>query len=246
MEGRYSDDGRWWWDGRQWVPVAQPGPYGGAAPYALVVPFAGFWIRFAAWFIDSLVTFVGSLVIGVLVGLVAGALIVALGGSSDSISNVAQVVARVLAIVGAWLYFSLLHSSSKQASLGQMALGLSVTDYAGRRLGWGRASGRYFASLLSGLIFGIGYLLIAFTERKQALHDLIAGTVVVQARAVPGMTLQGTRAVPAPGGGVGVAIAVTAGLILLLFPIVVIVVLLTMGNQIQNVFSNVVVALSGS
>ena len=95
---------------------------------------------------------------------------------------------------------------------------------------------------MSGLICYVGYLMIAFTARKQGLHDLMASTLVVHGR--PGAVQPGSAApaAVAQAGGM-VAIAVTAGLILLLAPIVVIVILLTMGRQIENVFSNVVVAL---
>jgi uncharacterized RDD family membrane protein YckC len=79
-----------------------------------------------------------------------------------------------------WLYFALFESSARQASLGKMALGLRVTDLDGRRLSFARASGRYFATLLSKLVLGIGFLMIAFTEKKQGLHDMLAGTLVVR------------------------------------------------------------------
>jgi uncharacterized RDD family membrane protein YckC len=61
-----------------------------------------------------------------------------------------------------------------------MALGIRVTDLDGGRISFGRATGRYFGKILSGLILGIGFLMAAFTERKQALHDLLAGTLVVR------------------------------------------------------------------
>ena len=82
--------------------------------------------------------------------------------------------------VAQWLYFALMESSSKQATLGKMALGIRVTDVNGNRIGFGRATGRHFAKILSGLILGIGFLMAAFTEKKQALHDMIAGTLVVK------------------------------------------------------------------
>jgi uncharacterized RDD family membrane protein YckC len=64
-----------------------------------------------------------------------------------------------------------------------MALGIIVTDLEGRRIGFGRATGRYFAKILSALILGIGFLMVAFTQRKQGLHDMIAGTLVVRGTA---------------------------------------------------------------
>ena len=78
-----------------------------------------------------------------------------------------------------WLYFALMESSSKQATLGKMALGIIVTDLNGNRLSFGRATGRYFGKIISGAILMIGYIMAGFTEKKQALHDIIAGCLVV-------------------------------------------------------------------
>jgi len=74
-------------------------------------------------------------------------------------------------------------SRAQQATLGKRVLGLKVTDEAGQRINFGRASGRHWGKILSGIICNIGYIMAAFTERKQALHDLIAKTLVVRGRA---------------------------------------------------------------
>jgi uncharacterized RDD family membrane protein YckC len=79
----------------------------------------------------------------------------------------------------AWLYFALLLSSSNRASLGMMAVGLRVTDLQGGRISFARATGRHFASVLSTLIAGIGYLMMLWSPRKQTLHDQMAGTLVL-------------------------------------------------------------------
>ena len=71
-------------------------------------------------------------------------------------------------------------SSVYQATLGKMMLGLRVTDLHGKRISIGRAVGRYFAKILSAVILCIGFIMAAFTQKKQALHDLIAGTLVVR------------------------------------------------------------------
>ena len=78
-----------------------------------------------------------------------------------------------------WLYYALMESSSKQATIGKMVLGIKVTDMAGNRIGFGKASGRYFGKILSGLILLIGYFMAGFTEKKQALHDILANCLVV-------------------------------------------------------------------
>ncbi len=79
-------------------------------------------------------------------------------------------------------------SSRRQATLGKMAVGLVVADQGGARLSFIHASGRHFAKYLSYLLFGIGVLMVAFTERKQGLHDKLAGTLVIEPDAdEPGM-----------------------------------------------------------
>jgi uncharacterized RDD family membrane protein YckC len=86
----------------------------------------------------------------------------------------------LIALVLDWLYYTLLESSVWQGTLGKKALGLEVTDLGGRRVSFGRATGRFFARIISGLTLGIGFIMAGFTERKQALHDIIAGCLVIR------------------------------------------------------------------
>ena len=87
-----------------------------------------------------------------------------------------QIIAiNLLVTMASWLYWASMESSPWQATLGKKALGIEVTDFAGRRISFARASGRYF-----GKIIFIGFILAGFTERKQALHDMIAGCLVVR------------------------------------------------------------------
>ena len=84
-------------------------------------------------------------------------------------------------ILLAWIYNAAMESSRHQGTLGKMALGLTVTDLGGRPIGFGLASGRYFAKIITGLIpLGIGYAMAGFTEKKQALHDMIASCLVLR------------------------------------------------------------------
>lgn len=84
-------------------------------------------------------------------------------------------------------YFTLLEGGARQASLGKRALGLKVTDLAGRRISWTRAFARQLLKLLGLTLSGFGYLIALLTARRQALHDLLCGTLVVAAgdRAAP-------------------------------------------------------------
>ena len=89
-------------------------------------------------------------------------------------------ISMLAVAVAGWLYFALMESSAKGATLGKIALGLRVVDLNGNRIGFGRATGRYFGKLISGAILFLGYIMAAFTQQKQALHDIIAGCLVVR------------------------------------------------------------------
>lgn len=86
---------------------------------------------------------------------------------------------NILSIIIVWLYYTLMESSSKQATLGKMALGLIVTDMEGRRISLLRATGRHFGKIVSMMTIFIGFILAGITPRKQALHDMIAGCLVM-------------------------------------------------------------------
>jgi uncharacterized RDD family membrane protein YckC len=73
-----------------------------------------------------------------------------------------------------------MESSYLQATLGKMAIGIVVTDLEGKRISFARATGRHFAKIISGFILFIGYIMAGFTQKKQALHDLIADCLVVK------------------------------------------------------------------
>ena len=90
------------------------------------------------------------------------------------------IVIWVLFLLIDWIYEATLESSSKQATVGKMVLGLKVTDEHGNRISFARASARFFSKILSRMTLFIGYIMAGFTARKQALHDIIAGTLVVR------------------------------------------------------------------
>lgn len=97
--------------------------------------------------------------------------------------DVDNVILLFLSLIGfPWFYYSGMESSSRQATLGKMAFKVMVTDLYGNRISFGRATGRFFSKMFISTILGIGFLLAFFTKKKQALHDLIAGTLVVNKR----------------------------------------------------------------
>jgi uncharacterized RDD family membrane protein YckC len=136
--------------------------------------YAGFWRRLAALLIDSLIA--GAA--GFLVGFVIGIVVVASGGGD--LDGGWSALINVVSVFGWFLYFALMESSSHQATIGKIGLGIQLTDIDGNRLSFGRSLGRNLAKLISAVILYIGFILAAFTERKQALHDMIAGTLVVK------------------------------------------------------------------
>lgn len=80
---------------------------------------------------------------------------------------------------GPWIYESWMLSSEWQATVGKRVLGMVVTGLDGSRISFARATGRHFAKYISTLILFIGFIMAAFTAKKQALHDMIAETLVV-------------------------------------------------------------------
>ncbi len=174
--------------------VAEPSPY--APPQARVdanqgvvvaggrVVYAGFWKRVAASFIDSFIATALSYMVQIPLMLVFGVGMAGLGGSGSDPFGTGMGIAMigliyVVAIGIPLLYFSWMHSSANQASLGKMAVGIKVVRTDGERITFWRAFGRYFAYMLGGFTLGIGYVIAAFTDRKQAMHDMICDTLVV-------------------------------------------------------------------
>lgn len=143
--------------------------------------YAGFWLRAVAVLIDGLITGVAVFVVSFVVGFAIGFSSAASGGDPVTAQVVSGLIGQGIAVIGAWLYFALMESSSMQATLGKKAMGLIVVDVDGQRITFGRATGRYFAKILSALILLIGYFMAGWTKRKQALHDMIASTLVIRA-----------------------------------------------------------------
>lgn len=138
------------------------------------VVYATFWARFAAVFLDGIICNVFLLIFGFTIGFAMAA------GGEDPSAGGPQMTLNIIGMIMQWLYMAGFTSSSYMATPGKMAIGIKVTDLQGNRISFGKASGRYFGKILSGITLGIGYLMQPFTERKQALHDLVAGTLVVK------------------------------------------------------------------
>ncbi|HZV88408.1 MAG TPA: RDD family protein [Candidatus Binatus sp.] len=169
------------------MPLAPIAPasagYGGVA-------YAGFWLRFVAYLIDGVISGIAFVILliplFVLTG--AGAAISRIGSGEDISDDVAAFlgIGFIFGFFGiiflvSWLYYALSESSSWQATPGKKMLNLKVTDMTGEPISFARASGRFFARIITHMIpLAIGYILAGFTEKKQAIHDMIASCLVLR------------------------------------------------------------------
>jgi uncharacterized RDD family membrane protein YckC len=153
------------------------------------ISYAGFWLRLLAWAIDeAMLAGVGFVILGRLVSLARAGSIFSNFEPLDDMSDWYEVLGFgavafffLFFILISWLYHAAMESSVWQGTIGKRALGIIVTDMNGAKVDFWRASGRFFSRLVSNMIpFGIGYALAGFTQRKQALHDMIASTLVLR------------------------------------------------------------------
>jgi uncharacterized RDD family membrane protein YckC len=166
-QGVLPPEGRAWLDGE-----ADSQPVAGllssraaGRPELTAVRYAGFWVRAAAVLIDVVVLLIPLLLINRLAPLRAG----------EPLS-----AATILKSLVWWAYTASLHASPWGATVGKKAVGIRVVDGNGARIGFGRATVRYLAGYLSAILLGFGFVMVAISERKQGLHDLIADTLVVK------------------------------------------------------------------
>ncbi len=132
-----------------------------------MISYAGFWKRFGATLIDAILT-----------GIVYALISPCFGSYKEVIANPSGYYLLICLAID-WLYFAILESSSMQATPGKAAFGIIVTDLDGERISFIRATGRYFSKYVSILIIFIGFLMAGFTKKKQALHDMMVGTLVI-------------------------------------------------------------------
>ncbi len=163
------------------VPAGTPAP----APISELA-YAGFWLRFLAYLLDYIAVVVSLVVLAFGVAIVVGIFLGAAGSleamDEKQWEKLGEAIGQIM-FLPAWLvYYILLESSSWQATLGKKALGMKVVTLDGGRPSFGRVTRRNVAKILSALLLLIGFLLAGFTEKKQALHDLLADCLVVRVR----------------------------------------------------------------
>lgn len=177
------------------VPPASTPAYSGTptavtgAAYAPQLFYAGFWLRFVAYLIDAVILGIVYVVLIVVVIFASGVAAMLRNLPEHPTPDMFLRGAFVLAILAlvaittviTWLYYAWMESSPSQGTLGKMAMGLIVTDMQYRPVSFARASGRFFAKFITGLIpLCIGYIMAGFTAKKQALHDMIASCLVLR------------------------------------------------------------------
>ena len=121
--------------------------------------YAGFWVRFIAGIIDFIILWIIYIILLII-----------------------PIIGWIFSFFVSWLYFAIQQSSSKQATLGMRALDIKITDEKHGKISFWRASGNYFVVYFSGLLIFIGFLMIAFTKRKQGLHNIISRTLCIRAK----------------------------------------------------------------
>jgi len=167
-----------------------PQPSAALLPEGLVI-HAGFWRRVAAYTMDSLIL---TILMGIVFGVLFAAGTAAVASEQGGIAFALMGLGYVLLVVIAWLYYAKFESGPTQTTPGKRLMGLKVTDDKGQRLSFGRATGRFFGKIVTGIIpLGIGYMLAGWTGRKQALHDMMAGTCIVFRDVEPGRPLPTVR-----------------------------------------------------
>ncbi|MDD3287535.1 MAG: RDD family protein [Alphaproteobacteria bacterium] len=147
--------------------------------------YAGFWMRFFAITLDNMILFfiVGTICLffGIVSGIgqvVVWPIAAGITEWSAEYSSGSSMAFKMTLI--SWLYFSLMESSRWQATFGKRLFGIYVTTEEGGRISFKRATARYFSKYISAFIFFVGFIMAAFTAKRQALHDIIAETLVLR------------------------------------------------------------------
>jgi uncharacterized RDD family membrane protein YckC len=130
--------------------------------------YAGFWIRFAAYFMDAIMLWIVNVLLSYIIT----------GGYDIFATNYTLSFAQLIIGIG---YFCFMESSDRQATFGKMIVGIKVGDAQGNKISFANALGRYFAKILSAIILLIGFMMAGWDSKKQALHDKLANTYVFYA-----------------------------------------------------------------
>jgi|SRR5450432_2099304 len=148
-----------------------------AAPH-----YGGFWIRVVASVLDFVLMFIAFIPVRILLGSIVTITAMNAQLPMHELFVLRRAIRIGVAVVLNLTYRTAMESSRFQATFGKLAVGLKITDERGSPISFGRAVVRYFSKLLSLLALGLGYVIAGFDAQKQALHDRIAGTLVMYRR----------------------------------------------------------------
>lgn len=137
--------------------------------------YANFWNRLSAFVIDSIIVGIGTIAIAFIIRQIANII----AGDYVSQNGLPDPLVFVELLLPGLLYNSIMESSSKQATIGKNAAGIWVSDINGNKITFTRALVRNSSKLLSAAIVFFGFFQVAFTQRKQALHDMISDCLVL-------------------------------------------------------------------
>jgi uncharacterized RDD family membrane protein YckC len=146
--------------------------------------FAGFWLRALAYLLDTVVI---SLAGGLVASFYPATFIKypdAAAAASNPFASLPQLtpLGFAITIAATWIYYTMFEASGWQATPGKRIMKIYVTDMFGQRPTFARIAGRNVAKVISNLTFLVGYLVAGFTVKKQALHDLLSGCLVLRRR----------------------------------------------------------------
>ncbi len=160
-------------------PAYLAGMSAGMATYATGTTawrYGGFWIRFLARIIDSIVLGIARAIIILPISVIFG---LSAGPGGDNAMGIATLLATIPISIALSVAYEAYFLSTRGATPGKMALGLKVVTAEGGPISVGLAIGRYFAMYLSAFTLMIGYIMAGFDSQKRALHDYICGTRVI-------------------------------------------------------------------
>src|SRR5699024_5231480 len=161
-------------------PVARTPSHPTAAVGSTQPSYVGFWMRTLAYIIDYLLYQLAFVLMVIPLGFALG-IAMAEDFTLDEIEAAGALFGFAFSMFVQWLWFTVFEASAWQATPGKKMLGLKVVDEQGRRISFGRANGRYWSKIISAVLLCIGFLMVAFTNKKQGLHDKMAETFVVKA-----------------------------------------------------------------
>ena len=164
-----------------------------------IYPYTGFWKRCGAFVIDSFVISIPLMLLyGIWFVVSLKPVIAMMATTPQAATPSPEVISAMIRLYGGmfsfqlaslvafWLYYSFMESSRYQATLGKMLLGIKVVDAQGQRITFWHATGRTLSKWISALVLYIGFLMAGANKHKQALHDIIASTYVVDKNYQPG------------------------------------------------------------